>query len=377
MGKRELVLVAVFIFLGIVIYQVTAPPPPPGAESFSFGGLIRGMRRGVQGPRETATADSALTAPAPQSIAAVRVSLARTSDVTITGEDRDDVSATLHVVARGFDANEASSSAHGPKLKLDTAGDAIVLSIDTSGAAPPSRTQPPPVFTIALAVPRRLAIRAEPHIGRFVLSNVASADIASSRGETKITDIPGDLRLTHNGGTLEIAAAGSLKLTARNSRGTVKGIASRTSIDGAGGDLTLSDIAGPLEIESHNTDFIIDAGARLTPPLRITMTGGSLRVTGLRVEARIDGRNSELDIRMDGAAPVNVYNLGEILLTPPPDGYTLDATASEGRITVEDAGITASEGPDSHAEGKVRGGGPSIALRTTRGRIDVRQPAGK
>jgi hypothetical protein len=80
---------------------------------------------------------------------------------------------------------------------------------------------------------------------------------------------------------------------------------------------------------------------------------------------------------MGGAAPVTVYNLGEILLTPPLGGYTLDATANDGRVTVEDAGITASEGPDSHAEGKVRGGGPPITLRATRGRIDVRQPAGK
>lgn len=273
MGKRELVLVAVFVLLGIVIYQVTAPPPAPGSVGFSFGSLVRGMRRGVQGPRETATADSAQTAAAPQSITAVRVSLARTSDVTITGEDRDDVSATLHVVARGFDGNEASASAHGPKLKLETAGDALVLSIDTNGAPPPSHTQPPPVLTISLAVPKRLAIRADPHIGRFVLSNVASADIASSRGETKITGIAGDLKLTHNGGTLEVASAGWLKLYARNSRGTVKGIAGQAQIDGAGGDLTLGDITGPLEIDSRNTDFIVDAGAQLKPPLHITMTG--------------------------------------------------------------------------------------------------------
>jgi hypothetical protein len=157
----------------------------------------------------------------------------------------------------------------------------------------------------------------------------------------------------------------------------VKTIAGQAAIDGAGGDLTLSDIGGPLEIDARNTDFLIDAGGNLKPPLRITLTGGSLRVTGLRTEARIDGHNSDVDVRLDAAAPVTIYNLGEILVTPPPDGYALDASANEGRVTVEDGAITPTEGSDSHAEGKVRGGGPLLTLRATRGRIDVRQPAGK
>src|SRR5262249_58003991 len=97
MGKRELVLVAGFVLLGIAVYQFTAPPPPPGTEGFSFGRLLRNIRREVKGPRETASADSSQTVAVPASTSMLRLSVVRMSDVTITGEDRNDIAASLHV----------------------------------------------------------------------------------------------------------------------------------------------------------------------------------------------------------------------------------------------------------------------------------------
>jgi len=371
------VLVALFVVLGIAVYQFTAPPPPPGSTGFSVSGLLRGLRRGVQGPRETATADSLQTVAVPASAGILRINIARVSDVTITGEDRADVTASLRATGRGYDRPEADAAAHGPRLKIDTTADAVAVSIDFTSAPQISRTQPPPTLSLTIAIPRRLAVRVDPHIGRFVLANVASAEIMSSRGETKISDVGGSLKLTHNGGAIEIASAGSLKLNARNSRGTVKGISGPVSIDGVGGDLALSEIDGPLEIEARNTDVKVEADTRLKPPLRINMNGGTLRVTGLRTEARLDGRNTEINVALDAPAPLTIYNAGEIIVTPPSGGYTLDAAATEGGVTVEDGEIAASEGPDPHAEGKVRGGGPTITLRATRGHIEVRKPAGK
>ncbi len=41
MGKRELLLIGVFLVLGMGVYQMTAPPPKPGQEGFSFDGSSR------------------------------------------------------------------------------------------------------------------------------------------------------------------------------------------------------------------------------------------------------------------------------------------------------------------------------------------------
>ena len=370
-------LVVAFVVVGIVVYQFTAPPPPPGSEGFSVGGILRNIRREMKGARETATADSAQTVAVPAAAVLLRVNVARVSDLTITGEDRSDIAASLHVTARGYEKTDATAAAHAPRLKIETPGDAVVVSLEFTGMPSVSRNQPPPNLSLSLSVPKRLAVRVEPHIGRFVLTNAAGAEIMGSRGETKISRLAGDLRLTHNGGPIDVSNVRSLKLTVRNSRGTIKDVAGQTSIDGIGGDLTLSGIAGPLEIEGRNTDVTLDAATLLKPPLRINLTAGQLRVRGLRTEARIDGRNSDISVTLDAAAPLSIYNLGGITVTAPPAGYNVDAVATEGRVTVEDGMLTATEGPDSHAEGKIRGGGPALMLRATRGSIEVRKPAGK
>jgi len=232
-------------------------------------------------------------------------------------------------------------------------------------------------MALTLAVPRRLIVRAEPHIGHLVVTNVAGMEASSSRGETRISGLSGSLRLTHTAGALEISDIGSLKLTARNSRGSVQNVRGQATIDGTGSALTLSGIAGPLEIEARNTDLTLEAGAELKPPLRVNLTGGQLRARGLRIETRIDGRNADVSVALDAAAPMTIYNLGGIAVTAPPGGYTLDAVATDGHVTVEDGAVPATEGPDSHAEAQIRGGGPLLTLRATRGPIEVRKPAGK
>jgi hypothetical protein len=378
MGKRELVLIVVFVALGFVVYQFTAPPPPPGSEGVSIAGIFRNIRRGVRGARETATAEVRQTVPVDPTVQAIRINVPRPSDVTITGEDRADIAVEMHTTGRGYDPAEAKANADATKLKIERVGDAMVATLDLSGTR--AVPQGPSVLqvVITLTVPRRLALRMEPHVGRFIASRLASAEIMGSRGDTRMTGIAGRLQLTHSGGTLEVDGAGSLKLNARNSRSTVKQVAGPMTVDTMGGELKIADVAGPLEIDARNTEIRIDDIKGLKAPLRINSLGGELRIEGLRTEARLDGRNTLIEVALAASAPVTIYSLGEIRVTAPPGGYTLDAVATEGRINVDDGEIKPSEGPDPHAAGPVRGGGPTLTLRATRGSITVRQPtAGK
>ena len=112
----------------------------------------------------------------------------------------------------------------------------------------------------------------------------------------------------------------------------------------------------------------------LKAPLRIDANNGSLRIVGLRTDARIDGRDTDVDVAFDAPAPATIYSTGEnIVITPPPGGYTLDAVASDGRITIDDDTIkpSGSEG-EQRAAGAVRGGGPALTLRATRAEISIR-----
>ena len=96
-------------------------------------------------------------------------------------------------------------------------------------------------------------------------------------------------------------------------------------------------------------------------------------------------------IRDAGGAPLAVYNEGDetIELTVPAGGFTLDAAAVDGQIsvdnTLESLGLkreTSGDGENDtdragarqevRVSGAVRGGGPPITLRATRGDIVVR-----
>jgi hypothetical protein len=380
MGKRELVLITVFVVLGIVVYQFTAAPPPPGSQSFSVGGFLQNIKRGIQGARESATVTATQTLPVDADTRQIRVNLPRGGDLKITGTDGRDVSVEMKIIARGFDQAEAKSVAEGAKVTLEREGNAVVIG---SGPLPPGggrgrRTGFVSELTVTVSIPRRLAVWIAPRSGKLLVTNVASAEIMGARGEARISGVTDKLTLTQSGSTLDIDDVGGLKLNGRNSRGTVRHVRGATAIEAVGGELTLSDIAGPLEIEARNTDIRIDTNKSLKPALRVNATGGRLRIEGLATEARIDGRNTEIDVTMGAAAPVTIYGMGDdVSVTPPPSGYALDAVATDGRISIDDGSITVSGESDQRAAGAVRGGGPGLTLRATRANLNVRRPAGK
>ena len=381
MGKRELVLIVFFLVAGLVVYQVTAPPAPPGSD-ISVGGIFNRIKRSMRGARETASAESRQTTPVPASTTTLRINLSRASDLTITGTDGPDIVMEMKRSARGFTAEEAKAAAEAATIKFEQTGQtmAVVGVWDTNrrGAGDPFITQ----ATVTLAIPRRLAVSVQPHTGLLNVTGVAKLEVVSSRGETHIVNTAGDVVLTHLGGggasTLEVRGASSLKLTTRNSRGEVSGISGSLRLESTSGRLALSDLNGTLDIDARQTTITIEKIPALRPVLRYNGQGGELRINGLRTETRIDGRNTDIDVRLDAPAPVTIYNLGAIQVTAPPGGYTLDAVASEGRITSDDSSITAtpSDGPDARVSVKIRGGGPTLTLRATRGRVEVRKNAG-
>ena len=80
MGKRELLLISLFVVIGIVVYQFTAPPPPPGSEGVTFGGIVGKLKREIQGSRETATASAKQAMPVEVGTRLVRINFQANND---------------------------------------------------------------------------------------------------------------------------------------------------------------------------------------------------------------------------------------------------------------------------------------------------------
>lgn len=380
MGKRELLLAVAFVLVGLVVYQFTAPPPDPKAQGFSFSRIIDHVRREVRGRPESAETTHAFTRPAADTLKEIRIRMS-VGAIAVTGEDRSDIQAELHVRSNGYDKAEAEHLAKATTLKFDEAGGVLIVSLDD----PVEGTQRP---TLRLKVPSRLGIRVDEKNGEMTITNVALLTIGVSRAASTISHVPGAVSLTQRGSTATITDIGSLKLTtAAGAKVRVAQVRGDVMLSLGTGEFRGEGLTGGLEVESKTTDVQFDKLDGLNGPVRVSASLGKVVFIGLKTDARIDGRETEIRVSMAAPAPLAIYNEGGELieLTVPPGGFKVDALSVNGKVTLdaalEKAGLQVVAPPegapaDSRRETRVNGtvaaGGATFTLRAVRGDIVLR-----
>jgi putative adhesin len=371
MGKRELLLVISFAAAGFILYQVTAPASPADANGFSVSRLLEQARRNIHGNRSSAEVSSTHTEKLDGAIDELRLTL-RAAELSVVGEPREDVAFDLRVSSTGYDEAEAKRWAEATVLKVDRAGPAMVVELKYPREARQTAK-------LTIKVPSSMRVRMEPSGGRVDIASVAAFEAGNTSGTATITNIAGAVTINHRGGELTIDRAASLRLTTRGTETKIQHISGTVTAQTISGELTAMDITGPVEIDARDTDVRLENIKGLKAPLRVNANNGSVRIAGLRTEARIDGNDTDLEIAFDAPAPVTIYNTSQdITVTPPAAGYSLDAVATDGRITIEDGAVKPTgETGEQRATGSIRGGGASLTLRATRGDIVVRPHAGK
>ena len=381
MGKRELLLVVIFVTMGCVVYQVTAPPPGPNERGFSFGSILDNIRRELRGRRANAEVVDKRTHPLDASVAELRLS-GTFIEVQVAGEDREDVETALRVTSNGVDDEEANKLAKETigYFKGDRAGGVIGFRLERYPDPGSQRSY------LTIKVPKRLRLRIDASASRSTVANVAGVEFSGARGETTIRNIDGRATVSHRAGKIVIDNVGTLKFTGRSSDAIVSNVHGEASfVLEAGGELNATDLAGPLEAEGRSAELTFSKLEKTRGPMRVNAVGGSVVLRGVAAELRIDGRNSEIELTMAAPVPVSVFSEGEdgISLVPPPGGYQLDAVATQGRISLPDEikqtlKLEAkNEGEESRAAGLVKGGGPTLTLRSTRGNITILTPETK
>ncbi len=371
MGKRELVLVLAFVVAGAIVYQFTAPAATPGQRGV-VNSVLQHFRQAVHGRPAHASVQKTRTDALDASVSEVRINV-RSVDLTVVGEDRADVATTMTVDSDGMDAAEAQRLATATELQVDRAGGGMRFGIHF----PEDGRQR---AALEIHVPKRFIVRVEAKSGKLDVQQVAAVDAKGNRGESRISDVAGEVALTHRGDTLTVAGAGSIRLTVSGGDAHVSEIRGTASIDVTGSNIDLASIRGPLDVKSRNSDIKLQDAETLEPLLRFDVQSGRLEIDGLQTETRIEGRDTEIRIAMARAVPVTIYNTNDdITMTAPPDAYSLDAVATDGELTIEDGastGVDVKKAADEHeqrASGAVRGGGPSIMLRNTGGDISIRK----
>ena len=373
MGKRELLLIVGFAMLATVVFVATAPERPDGGSGFTFGKMFDEIRREVRGNQASTELTTNATHPLGAGISEIRVNV-RTAQITIVGEDRDDIGSELFVWSNGYDEAQAKSLAAETRLKVEPAGPAMLFTI----SYPDPGTQR---AKLTLRVPSRLRVQFVETTGRLEVSNVASVQHDMARGEVTVQKIPGRVNVTHRGGKLTVEDVGPVKLNTRGSDVELSQVKGETVLQVQSGDVRCAELLGPIEVESLSADVVLEHLDKSRDPLRITANGGKLTVRGLRTEARIEGRDAEIEVSVDRAAPLSIFNSNEqIEIVAPSGGFTIDAVASYGEIRLADdlkEALDFKDSPSEHeqrASGKVNGGGPTITVRNSRADIRLSPP---
>jgi hypothetical protein len=371
MGKRELLLIAGFVLAGALVYHVTAPAPAPGERSFSASQLLEDFRRHLRGNRASADLTTTSTHAVDAAMTELRI-VARPGapppELTITGENRRDISAEFHVHSNGYDEAEAQRLAKATALTIERDGVRMLVSL----VYPREGRQS---VTLVMRVPSRLQIKLDPTRSQTRISGVADVDLTNSGGESEFKQIAGRLSGSYRGGELQVIDCGSVKLTTNGADVRLEQIRREVSLNMRGGELKGAEIGGAIDLDTNGTDVTLEKLDKTSGMIRINAAGGSVSVKGLRTEGRIDARGAEVDAVIERAAPLAIYADGgdSVEITPPPGGYQLDAVATDGSITLPPGTIEVAEnGQERRATGPVNGGGPTITVRSSHGSITVR-----
>lgn len=372
MGKRELLLIVFFVTAGVVVYQATAPPSAADDRGFSIGRFLDLARREIRGNPASVETTAQAIHPLTAGITELRI-VGTVSELQIAGEDRDDIESSLLVHSSGYNESEARQYAGHTTLSVDENGFALTMRIRYPEGRHTGRQR----AVLTIKAPSRLRVRIESRTARLEVGRMAAVEANEAGGRLRIHDVPGHVAVRQRGGSARIEQVEALKLSARNCEVTVAGVRGEAGITmEGGGSLKASGIKGALDVEARNAEVTVEGLDNTRGPIRVNASSGAVGMTGISSEIRVEGRDTALDLVMVRAAPATIYSEGDdVALTLPGGGYRLDLAASEGTIEPADvvAGLGLEQGADaSRLSGAVNGGGPVVAVRTTRGNVTLR-----
>ena len=352
MGKRELGLILAFVVAGAIIWQVTAPKAEgPG---FSMSTWLSNVRREMRGRNASAELTTAPAIPVDASISEIRLTLR--GEITIIGEDREDVGSELNVVSNGTDEAEAKQLASETRLKVSKFADSVVIAL----AFPePGRQE----AKLTLRVPARLRIQLDGR-GTAKVSGVSAVTLARSNGEIELTDITGLVKGEHRSGTLVVQGAQAVDLYSVSSETTISGVREDLSLNSRGGEARISKSPGKVTITAGDSRVRVDGP---TGMLRAEIVDGELDLRDVSSEIDIDARETPVTVAWARVATTKIQvREGSLEITPPSDAsaYSLDARLSGGELRVPDSLQKTTEGDESAV---TKTGGPNAAPIFVRG----------
>jgi hypothetical protein len=221
----------------------------------------------------------------------------------------------------------------------------------------------------------------------YVLKNI-STDLSTSGGSINLTNLTGDQKFSTSGGSLNIDNVGG-NIDGRTSGGSIHLENSRDDIDlstsggsieasNCNGKLRLSTSGGSLNLKDLKGDIRATTsggsvnGRNISGELITHTSGGGIHLYDLAcsLEASNSGGGIDIEIKELGKY-VKVSNSGGHIDLQLPKDKGVDLDLSGGKIKTDQLGNFNGKIEDDQLEGKINGGGVSVKVRSSGGRISL------
>jgi len=210
---------------------------------------------------------------------------------------------------------------------------------------------------------------------RFEISVPRSynVDLGTRGGNISVEDLDGAVRTETAGGNLDF---GSINGTVwgRTAGGniTLDGSSGTAEVHTSGGNITIGDVDGDVDAETSGGSIHIE---RAGGEVRAETAGGNITVDEVAgtIDARTSGGNVSANITQQPSSDCRLStSAGTVTLTLSSGiGLDIDASTSIGGVS-SDFDVDGSVSRNA-IRGSINGGGPEMHLRTSAGRIRIRE----
>jgi hypothetical protein len=213
--------------------------------------------------------------------------------------------------------------------------------------------------------------------GSVTLDHVAKPVIIDARGSQVTASNLGDsLKITSSHRRIEVTdVAGSLTLSSSYANAVVKRIKGNVDIESNSDRISLDEIDGYIKTVAQGTSLRVNT---VGGPVDIVTTLRDVVVNNFGKGCKITNERGDISLSTAvlGKEEIVVRNRnGDITLILPPEGaFQIDATARNGRISSDFAGLepVSGAGDFTTLKGRFKAGGPKITLETENQDIYVR-----
>ncbi|HXM97911.1 MAG TPA: DUF4097 family beta strand repeat-containing protein [Candidatus Dormibacteraeota bacterium] len=313
-------------------------------------------------------------------------------DISVRSSTDNEIRVSAKKNARAWNEESAQRIADRVRAEIVKNGDGYEVRVAGSDDARIS-------VDLDVTVPEKSAVTIKTEKGDVIVSDVGGAlnisdmtgdvevrgnngdvDVDIRKGDVKLSDTKGNIKISGKGGAIDAtSASGSLTVDGdffgpiradKISKG-VRCVSGKT-------DLTLSQLAGHLELGSGNLE-ILDAPGNLSVNTRDT----DVNVENGGGKIRVENRNGRVELRfaLPPKEDIEIVNSSSEISLSLPDSasFELQADCQKCDINSEFTGLqqNGDAGDSHHLAGKYGNGrGPKITLKTSYGAISLRRTTG-